>query len=288
MKGKFDVKKLWKRNQIMITALALMIAIAGYLNFTGKQIDDEILFTTSAQFEEADASLVEGAVPDAQAVYDENAGLYDISEEDAQYYTEIESLDEDITLSSVEGLDEETAETISQSEETGVTADTALETGMEADASIETGAEAAVLGTEGVETAQAEGEEIPGEAVFTNTVSITSLAEANLMKEQTRAQNKAALMEIINNENVSDAAKQEAINSMIALTDLAQKECDTLIMLEAKGFPDAVVSINGDSVDVCIGMNELTQAQIAQIEDIVKRKTGIAAENIIISPVGEK
>ena len=59
MKGKFDVKKLWKRNQIMITALALMIAIAGYLNFTGKQIDDEILFTTSAQFEEADASVVE-------------------------------------------------------------------------------------------------------------------------------------------------------------------------------------------------------------------------------------
>ena len=283
MKGKFDVKKLWKRNQIMITALALMIAIAGYLNFTGKQIDDEILFTTSAQFEEADASLVEGAVPDAQAVYDENAGLYDISEEDAEYYTEIESLDEDITLSSVEGLDEETAETISQHEETGLTAEASVETGAEA-----AGVETAGTETASAETAQAEGEEIPGEAVFTNTVSITSLAEANLMKEQTRAQNKAALMEIINNENVSDAAKQEAINSMIALTDLAQKECDTLIMLEAKGFPDAVVSINGDSVDVCIGMNELTQAQIAQIEDIVKRKTGIAAENIIISPVGEK
>lgn len=293
MKGKFDVKKLWKRNQIMITALALMIAIAGYLNFTGKQIDDEILFTTSAQFEEADASLVEGAVPDAQAVYDENAGLYDISEEDAEYYTEIESLDEDITLSSVEGLDEETAETISQPEETGLTAEASVETGAEA-AGVETAgmetasAEDAGMETASAETAQAEGEEIPGEAVFTNTVSITSLAEANLMKEQTRAQNKAALMEIINNENVSDAAKQEAINSMIELTDLAQKECDTLIMLEAKGFPDAVVSINGDSVDVCIGMNELTQAQIAQIEDIVKRKTGIAAENIIISPVGEK
>lgn len=270
MKGKFDVKKLWKRNQIMITALALMIAIAGYLNFTGKQIDDEILFTTSAQFEEADASVVEETMPDAQAVYDENAGLYDISEEDAEYYTEIESLDEDISLSSVGDWDEETAETIAQPEEMGVTADVAMETGTE--------------------TAQAEGEsgEIPGEAVFTNTVSVTSLAEANLMKEQTRAQNKAALMEIINNENISDAAKQEAVNSMIALTDVAQKECETLVMLEAKGFPEAVVSINGDSVDVCIGMNELTQAQIAQIEDIVKRKTGIAAENIIISPVGEK
>ena len=36
------MKKLWKRNQIMITALALMIAIAGYLNFMGKKVDEEI------------------------------------------------------------------------------------------------------------------------------------------------------------------------------------------------------------------------------------------------------
>ena len=35
------MKKLWKRNQIMITALALMIAIAGYLNFMGKKVDEE-------------------------------------------------------------------------------------------------------------------------------------------------------------------------------------------------------------------------------------------------------
>lgn len=279
MKGKFDFKKLWKRNQIMITALALMIAIAGYLNFTGKQIDDEVLFTTSAQFEEADASVVEDTLPDVQSVYDENAA-FDISDGDAEYYTEIESLDEDISLSDAAGTDE-AAETIAQGE-LGLVDEMAAEPGASE--------MAAVPGTEepALETAvQPEGEDIPGEAVFTNTVSVTSLAEANLLKEQTRAQNKAALMDIINNENISDAAKQEAVNSMIALTDIAQKECETLVMLEAKGFPEAVVSINGDSVDVCIGMNQLTQAQIAQIEDIVKRKTGIPAENIIISPVGD-
>lgn len=273
MKGKFDVKKLWKRNQIMITALALMIAIAGYLNFTGKQIDDEILFTTSAQFEEADASVVEDTLPDVQSVYDENAA-YDISDGDAEYYTEIESLDEDVSLSDAGSLDEASAETISQPDELSLVDEMPVEPSPEE----------SVLET----AAQPEGEDIPGEAVFTNNVSVTSLAEANLLKEQTRAQNRAALMDIINNENISDAAKQEAVNSMIALTDIAQKECETLVMLEAKGFPEAVVSINGDSVDVCIGMNQLTQAQIAQIEDIVKRKTGIPAENIIISPVGEK
>ena len=53
------MKKLWKRNQIMITALALMIAIAGYLNFMGKKVDEENLFTTSAQFEEASGVTTE-------------------------------------------------------------------------------------------------------------------------------------------------------------------------------------------------------------------------------------
>jgi stage III sporulation protein AH len=269
MKGKWNVKKLWKRNQIMITALALMIAIAGYLNFTGKQIDDEVLFMTSAQFEEADAQTVETSADAA----DETADLYDISDQDDLYYTEIESLDEDYEMTMADTVDEELAESDSQEDilSVGVTPDPTMTITTE---------------TEG-QVAEAETEDIPGEAVFTNTVSITSLAEANLLKEQTRAQNKQALLDIINNDNVSEAAKQEAVNSMITLTDLAQKECDTLILLEAKGFPDAVVSINEDTVDVCIGMNELTSVQIAQIEDIVKRKTGIAAENIIISPVGE-
>lgn len=276
MKGKFDFKKLWKRNQIMITALALMIAIAGYLNFTGKQIDDEILFTTSAQFEEADADVVEETLSDTASVYDETTGLYDISMEDVEYYTEIESLDEDITISEAETLDDGM---LTDAAESDVVADANGDIIQNDEVVLETGAEVA-------ESVISE-EEVPGEAVFTNTMSVTSLAEANLMKEQTRASNKQALMDIINNENISDAAKQEAVNSMIALTDLAQKETETLIMLEAKGFADAVVSINGDSVDVCIGMNELTPAQMAQVEDIVKRKTGIPAENIIISPVGE-
>lgn len=284
MKKEFTVKKLWKRNQIMITALALMIAIAGYLNFTGKQIDEDVLFTTSAQFEEADAQTVEETMNDnllenATVTYDETS-LYDISDEDDTYYTEIESLDEDFDVASMEGMDEEEAEMF---------ADADLDI---ADDTMETNAESASAVIEEIpDMAQADNNsgtvDIPGEAVFTNTMSVTSLAEANLIKEQTRAQNKAVLLDIINNENVSEAAKQDAINSMIALTDVAQKECDAMVMLQAKGFSENVVSINGEFADVCIGMNELSQVQIAQIEDIVKRKTGIPAENITISPVGQ-
>ncbi|MBD5545313.1 MAG: SpoIIIAH-like family protein [Lachnospiraceae bacterium] len=274
MKGKYDVKKLWKRNQIMITALALMIAIAGYLNFTGKQIDDEIMVTTSAQFEEANG------------VVNDSATIYDISDEDIESLAEIESLDSDVELSSADFLDEAAAEAIgetAQAEGDGMETASA-ETPAGDMAAVETASNSIAA-----ETAAADetGDEIPGEAVFTSTTAVSSLAAANLLKEQTRAKNKETLLEIINNANVSDGAKQDAINSMIAMTEMAEKECSAEILLEAKGFEDVVVSISGDTVDVMVGLSELTDAQRAQIEDIVKRKTGITAENIIISPVGK-
>ena len=56
-------------------------------------------------------------------------------------------------------------------------------------------------------------------------------------------------------------------------------------MLEAKGFSDVVVSISGEQVDVVVNSDSLTDAQRAQIEDVVTRKTGVLPENIIISPV---
>lgn len=272
MKGKYDVKKLWKRNQIMITALALMLAIAGYLNFTGKEIGNEVMVTTSAQFEEADAGTVEEQARTENV--EESPLLYDISDEDLDTSTaDIESMDQD--LAEGEYLDESAAETIGETTDaTETMSDTALAPAESAD-----------------ETADAKStvdtSEIPGEAVFTSTTGITSLASANLLKEQTRAKNKEALLEIINNTNISDSAKQDAINSMISLTEMAEKECSAEILLEAKGFDDVVVSISGETADVMIGMAELSDAQRAQIEDIVKRKTGITAENIIISPVGE-
>ena len=266
------MKKLWKRNQIMITALALMIAIAGYLNFMGKKVDEEDLFTTSAQFEEVqvadvteltgteelvdvsgtqesqDLSMVTDVTSDELALITEGADELDAS----ATLTDIDSMDSEEEMLYSDYLDEEQGENITAA----VTEDYDGET--------------------------------PGEAVFTSTTAITSLEGANVLREQTRAKNKEALMEIINSDNLPDSAKQDAVESMIALTDIAQKECSAEILLEAKGFEDVVVSITGDTADVIVAATDLTDAQRAQIEDIVKRKTGIAAENIIISPVAEK
>ena len=126
--------------------------------------------------------------------------------------------------------------------------------------------------------------EISDEAVLTsNSAGVAALSEAKRMKEQNRARDKETLLEIINGEELTDAQKQEAVDTMVQMTAIAEKEAAAEILLEAKGFADVVVSINDNAVDVAINVAVLDDAMRAQIEDIVKRKTEIPASNIIIT-----
>ena len=238
------MKNMMKKNQIMITALAIMIAIAGYLNFAGSRISEEEIMETGAD----SAVTAKEDAPDTEDT--QVASLFEISDEDmeaAENY-DIASLDSDVVSEEPDYLDETMQE--SMAENTGD---------------------------------ELSDQSVPGEAVFTSSSSLDSLSGAKLLKEQVRARNKETLLEIINNVNIGDEQKQEAIDGMIAITDAAEKETAAEILLQAKGFDDAVVSIADGMVDVVINTSDLTEAQRAQIEDIVVRKTGIGAENIVIS-----
>ena len=238
------MKNMMKKNQIMITALAIMIAIAGYLNFAGSRISEEEIMETGAD----SAVTAKEDAPDTEDT--QVASLFEISDEDmeaAENY-DIASLDSDVVSEEPDYLDETMQE--SMAENTGD---------------------------------ELSDQSVPGEAVFTSSSSLDSLSGAKLLKEQVRARNKETLLEIINNVNISDEQKQEATDGMIAITDAAEKETAAEILLQAKGFDDAVVSIADGMVDVVINTSDLTEAQRAQIEDIVVRKTGIGAENIVIS-----
>jgi len=46
-----------------------------------------------------------------------------------------------------------------------------------------------------------------------------------------------------------------------------------------------IVNLTGETADVVVPDADLEDSRRAQIEDIVKRKTGIAAENIVITPL---
>lgn len=127
----------------------------------------------------------------------------------------------------------------------------------------------------------------PGESLLTGTLINASdyAISVKLNREQIRAKNKESLLEIINSEKISDDAKEEAVDKMVEMTDWAEKEADAEMLLEAKGFTNVVVSISENCCDVVLDMGEVTDAKRAQVEDIVKRKTGVAAEKIIITPI---
>ena len=197
------MKKIMKKNQVIITSLAILIAVAGYLNFADVNLgskDKEASTDSSSILEDVD---------------------YDISEETAL----------------LEENGEEIGEPLAQ--DTGT----------------------------------------PGASSFA--------AQAKLSREQVRSQNKAELQEIISSEEIGDEQKQTAVNTMVAMTELTEKEAAAELLLEAKGFSDVIVNLTGETADIVVPDSTLEEAKLAQIEDIVKRKTGIAEENIVITPLSQ-
>lgn len=267
-----SMKRLFRRNQIIITTLAVMIAAAGYLNYAGKK------------------DLAAGS-----GVYE--AGAMDISDADilaenqAAALTgegeleEIPSLDQDFTELEA-GVEEAAPETIggdmAQAEE-GQPAG-GEEAGGEALAAQDAPeGDALAAAQEDGDTAQT-GLENPGEAVLTSGMSVADyIANVQLSREQVRARNKETLMNLINSSSIDEASKQQAIQDMIQMTEISEKENAAETLLIAKGFADPVVSISSDKVDVVINASSITDPQRAQIEDIVKRKAEVGADQIIIT-----
>ena len=223
------MKKIFKKNQLIITGLALMIAAAGYLSYSNTGLKNDTKETASKK---------------------EVKEEYEISDED------------------------------SKSEEIFTDTEASEEVADASQATSETSAEG--MSEEEAKSAN------PGEAVLTSTgaETVNFAAEAKLSREQVRSKNKESLLEIINNKELEEASRQSAIEQMVKMTDTAEKEEAAEMLLEAKGFSNVVVSITDDSADVVLDMGkDATDANRAQVEDIVKRKTGVSAQNIIITPV---
>ena len=148
------MKNLIKKNQLMITALAIMIAIAGYLQFAGSSLEDEYVKVDDSNVKTGDASPTgsDGIVTENYTTQD----LLDLSEEDLLQpgVTDIDSMDSDLE-------------------------DTPVDNYLDSDLQVSQNNPV----SEQTETPD-EGE-IPGEAVFTSSTGMAILSEAKLLKEQT-------------------------------------------------------------------------------------------------------
>ena len=199
------MKRILKKNQIIITALAIMIAVAGYINYK------DLVSKHAKDTRQTNASLALGET-DAQTG--------DLLSNDAE--------PDDFSVTD------------------------------------------------------------PGATVLTGNLGVAQsdfIISAKLDREQVRAANKESLLGIINNTSLDEASKAQAVNKMIELTDIAEREAAAELLLEAKGFVDVIVSITDGQADVVVNKSSLSDTERAQIEDIIKRKSGVSVENITISSV---
>lgn len=134
-------------------------------------------------------------------------------------------------------------------------------------------------------------EEEIGDAVLTSASAkavTNNMASVKLTREQNRSKSRETLMDIIGDEALSDEAKKEAADTYVRLNDTIEMETDIETVLAAKGYTDVVVTIGDELVDVTLGAAELDDAERAQIEDIVTRKTGYNISNVAISMMDGK
>ncbi len=272
------MKNIFKKNHIIITALAIMIIIAGYLSFTNDDLADN---KDAVETEAANSGDYE-EFTDSEGMDLATADTTDDTTTDDQ--AEEEDLgDEDTDLEAGTDTDAEEAETTADDENDEVDDADADELGDISDE--EMVADAQEVSDNGELNLE---EGVPGEAVLANaasTIDASYFITNKIEREQVRAKNRAAYMDIINSETVSKEQRQVAVDSALELADIISKENKTEMLLEAKGFEGSIVFMDDGMVDVVVNAEALTDQQLAIIEKVVKDKTGVAVENININPV---
>ena len=217
-----------RRNQVIITALVVMIGVAGYLNFQDSRQAEQASHITLSEHGEISALVPNGT--------------------DNDLFSEVFEIGEALTMDDNGNI---------------IQVDTIGRTNLIA---------------EGVSDAT--------EPVFVNTtLSSSFFVQAKLEREQSRSRQKEILMTLINDSNIEADQRAASADAMLEIQSRIEKETAAEAMIEARGFREVYVRMGDDYVDVVVDKDTLTEAEIAQIEDIIRRKTGVNTDQIRISPM---
>lgn len=238
-----------KRNQIIITVLVFMIAVAAYLN------TQQPISSVNEQLAQADTVITEPEEVDFFEGYNEQLLL------DNQNAVDDQNAVADETQVN---LEEEATETLDD------------QIAM-ADATVTDTVSATI-------TKKAE-ETLDSNVPVSTSLEVDYFAEEKLLRDQSRAQQIDQLTEYVSNESIDQDIKAEAAANLIEIQERIEKETSAEALLKAKGFEEVYVRIDDDTVDVVVNKAELTDTDIAQIEEIVNRKTGYSVGKINITPL---
>ena len=236
--------KFFKKNQIIIYVIALMLVAAGYLNYTSTEHDPNSIIQTTTDAEQlagtkniGDAQLVSGNVTTNMA--------------------------ENTSENGMEGA----SENMSTNEDTN-TLDT-----------IDT----AEIVTDRVNEAKTNTTNTSSTLTTSSLTKDDYFTKSKLERETMYSQMLETYEKVLNGINSLETQKQSASEEIKKINETKNSImiCENLIA--TKGFENCVIFVNGGSVSVIIGAEEITQEEMAQLQNILSRELNAEIENIHIS-----
>lgn len=235
--------KVIKRNQIIIFVGALMLIVAGYLNFSdnGLPINNLVPTSTLADAEEmasiGDAKLVSANVVDGE------------QENEIQETNNIvnDNVIEKNTEADIKNNDKNVSENITESSTT--------------------------------ETSSNNIESVNEDKQLNNNYFTQSRLDRDTMYSQTLD----TYQKIIENESISVDQKAIAQKEISKINEQKNSIMIAENLIKVKGFEDLIIFVNGENVSVIVKSDKLEEKEIAQIQNIVTRELGVKIENINIS-----
>lgn len=221
------MKKLLKRNQVIIYVIAIMLMTAGYLNYTTNQ-DGSL--ETSMQIEAKDDTAL-ADVGDATLVSSNDILGGDTIETNTTNNTE-NQLSNNIISTDSQNI------SINGTEQTNATASSNKD---------------------------------------------DYFSKSKLERDTMYSQMIETYEKVLNSSNSLETQKQTATQEITKINETKNSImiCENLI--KTKGFENCIVFVNGESVSVIIGVSEIKQEEVAQIQNIVSRELKSSIENIHIS-----
>lgn len=88
---------------------------------------------------------------------------------------------------------------------------------------------------------------------------------------------------VLNSSNSLETQKQSATKEITRINETKNSIMVCENLLQTKGFSNAVIFVNGESISIIIGIKELKPEEVSQIQNIISREMKANIENIHIS-----
>ena len=241
---KVFMRSIFKKNQVIISVIALMLIAAGYMSYTtdiNNDLKTAVLKDAEEYAELGDAQLVSSQVANNENIETQEESKNTSSETQQESKTANDgNLQENGKNENVQSGDKNSNTTNMQ--ETNEAVDTSTQNS--------------------------------GSSYFT---------ESRLEREKMYSQMLESYQKILENSQITDTQKEIAQNEVSKINKTKNAIMIAENLIKNKDFSDVVIFVNGNSVNVVVKEKTLKTEQIAQIQNIVTREIENDIENIHIS-----